>query len=153
MWRSTSTSDASTSSRTSGREFAYAYPQCGKNLGVYGHAEKRTWRHLDSCQFAMILRARIPPKVCPEHSVRQAGVPWREPRSRFTVMFARVAIDVLIETDVADAAKILDLNRGETHHLMQRAVARGMTPPSLITNGTPGRREVDSPPFARLPRS
>jgi transposase len=106
-----------------GEEFAC--PECGKKLGVYDHAEERTWRHLDSCQFATMLRARIPRVDCPEHGVRQAGVPWAEPRSRFTALFERFAIDVLLETDVAGAAKILGLSWDEAHHLMQRAVARG----------------------------
>jgi transposase len=106
-----------------GEEFTC--PECGKKLGVYDHAEERTWRHLDSCQFATMLRARIPRVECPEHGVRQASVPWAEPRSRFTLLFERFAIGVLLETDVAGAAKILGISWDEAHHLMQRAVARG----------------------------
>ena len=106
-----------------GEEFTCS--ECGRKLGVYDHAEERTWRHLDSCQFATMLRARIPRVQCPEHGVRQAGVPWAEPRSRFTLLFERFAIDVLLETDVAGAAKILGISWDEAHHLMQRAVARG----------------------------
>lgn len=106
-----------------GEEFGC--PECDKKLGVYDHAEERTWRHLDSCQFATMLRARIPRVQCPEHGVRQAGVPWAEPRSRFTLLFERFAIDVLLETDVAGAAKVLGISWDEAHHLMQRAVARG----------------------------
>lgn len=100
-------------------------PECGKKLGVYDHAEERTWRHLDSCQFATMLRARVPRVKCPEHGVRQARVPWAEPRSRFTLLFERFAIDVLLETDVSGAAKILGITWDEAHHLMRRAVARG----------------------------
>jgi transposase len=106
-----------------GEEFTC--PECGKKLGVYDHAEERTWRHLDSCQFATMLRARIPRVECPEHGVRQASVPWAEPRSRFTLMFERFAISVLLETDVAGAATILGISWDEAHHLMQRAVSRG----------------------------
>jgi len=106
-----------------GQEFTC--PECERKLGVYDHAEERSWRHLDSCQFATMLRARIPRVQCPEHGVRQASVPWAEPRSRFTLLFERFAIDVLLETDVAGAAKILGISWDEAHHLMQRAVARG----------------------------
>lgn len=106
-----------------GEEFTC--PECGKKFGVYDHAEERTWRHLDSCQFATMLRARIPRVACPEHGVLQASVPWAEPRSRFTLLFERFAINVLLETDVAGAAKILGISWDEAHHLMQRAVARG----------------------------
>jgi transposase len=72
-----------------------------------------------------MLRARVPRVECPAHGVRQALVPWAEPRSRFTPLFERFAIDVLLETDVAGAAKILGISWDEAHHLMQRAVARG----------------------------
>lgn len=106
-----------------GQEFAC--PECGRDLVVYDHSAERSWRHLDSCQFATMLRARIPRVECPDHGVRQAKVPWAEPRSRFTAMFERFAIDVLLETDVAGAAKILRISWDEAHHLMQVAVARG----------------------------
>jgi len=32
-------------------------PQCSKKFPLYDHAEKRTWRHLDSCQFQTYLHA------------------------------------------------------------------------------------------------
>ena len=50
---------------------------------------------------------------------------WAEARSRFTLLFERFAIDVLKETDVAGAAKILGLSWDEAHHLLERAVIRG----------------------------
>ena len=106
-----------------GQEFAC--PECERKLGVYDHADERSWRHLDSCQFATMLRARTPRVECPAHGVRQVKLPWAEPRSRFTAMFERFAIDVLLETDVMGAAKILGISWDEAHHLMQVAVARG----------------------------
>lgn len=105
---------------------SFACPECGRTAGVYDHAEERVWRHLDSCQFATQLHARVPRVRCPEHGVRQVSVPWAEPKSRFTLLFERFAIDVLKETDVAGAAKILGLSWDEAHHLMERAVARGL---------------------------
>ena len=32
-------------------------PQCAKEYALYDHAEERTWRHLDSCQFQTYLSA------------------------------------------------------------------------------------------------
>ena len=55
--------------------------QRSKDLGVYDHAEERSWRHLDSCQCQTYLHARIPRVNCPEHGVRQVSVPWAEPKS------------------------------------------------------------------------
>jgi transposase len=58
--------------------------------------------------------------------VRQARVPWAEARSRFTALFERFAIEVLLETSITGAAKILGLSWDEAHHVMERAVARGL---------------------------
>jgi transposase len=100
-------------------------PECGASCTVYDHAEERTWRHLDTCQLQTLLHARIPRVNCPEHGVRQARVPWAEPKSRFTLLFERFAIDVMLETDGTGAGKILGLSWDEVQHLKERAVARG----------------------------
>ncbi len=101
-------------------------PECDLACGLHDHDEERVWRHLDSCQFQTFLHARVPRVQCSQHGVRQVRVSWAEPRSRFTVLFERLAIDVLLETDVAGAATILRLSWDEAHHLMERAVARGL---------------------------
>ena len=106
---------------------AFSCPECGESAGLHDHAEERAWRHLDSCQLATYLHARVPRVSCPKHGVRQVAIPWAEARSRFTLMFERFAIDVLKETDVAGGAKILGLTWDEAHHLMQRAVSRGLS--------------------------
>src|SRR5712691_650103 len=103
----------------------FCCPECGKPAGLHDHAEERVWRHLDTCQFATYLHARVPRVNCTTHGVRQVKVSWAESRSRFTLLFERFAIDVLKETDVAGGAKILGLSWDEAHLLMARAVARG----------------------------
>ena len=100
-------------------------PVCGRELGVYDHAEERSWRHLDSCQFKTFLRARTPRVDCPEHGIKQVRLPWAEPNSRFTLMFERFAIDVLLETSVQGAMRILRIGWDAAWHLAERAVARG----------------------------
>ena len=100
-------------------------PDCGKELSVYDHGEQRQWRHLDSCQFMTYLNARPPRVKCPEHGVKQAKLPWAEPRSRFTAMFERLAIDVLLQTDIAGATRILRISWDEAWHILRRSVARG----------------------------
>src|SRR5215813_6285608 len=54
-------------------------PEGATDLGLYDHAEERTWRHLDSCQFQTYLHARPPRVQCPTHGVRQVRLPWVEP--------------------------------------------------------------------------
>jgi transposase len=94
-------------------------------LAVYDHAEERVWRHLDSCQFMTYLHARAPRVNCPGHGVRQARLPWAQARSRFTSLFERLAIDVLLATDVTGATRILRISWDEAWSMMERAVARG----------------------------
>jgi transposase len=103
----------------------WACPECKTQLALYDHAEERSWRHLDSCQFQTFLHAKVPRIDCPTHGVRQVGVPWAEARSRFTAMFERFAIDVLLETSVKGATKLLRVSWDEAWGLMQRAVKRG----------------------------
>jgi len=112
----------------------FACPECDTTLAVYDHTDERSWRHLDSCQFATFLHAKPPRVECAEHGVRQVALPWAEPMSRFTVLFERLAIDVLKECDVVGACRILRLSWDEGWHLMERAVARGLL-----------RRPVDAP--------
>jgi transposase len=100
-------------------------PQCPYQNSVYDHAEERTWRHLDSCHFQTLLHAKIPRIKCPEHGVLQVSVPWAEPRSRFTLLFERLTIEVLRQSTVQGASEILRQSWAETMLLMQRAVARG----------------------------
>ena len=101
-------------------------PDCERELSVYDHSEERAWRHLDSCAFLTFLHAGPPRVECPEHGVRQVRVPWAEPHSRFTLLFERLAIDVLGACDVNAAAGLLRLSWDEAWHLMDRAVARGL---------------------------
>ncbi len=103
----------------------WSCPNCTQELPLYDHAEERTWRHLDSCQYETHVRARIPRVACGEHGVVQVKVPWAEARSRFTLLFERLAIDVLGQCDVTGATKILRISWDEAWGIMERAVKRG----------------------------
>lgn len=100
-------------------------PECGRELAIHDHAPERSWRHLDSCGFATYLHARTPRVACPEHGVRQIRLPWAERHSRFTALFEAFAIDVLKESDVTGACRILGISWDEAWAVMERAVARG----------------------------
>lgn len=101
-------------------------PECERQLPCYDHAETRSWRHLDSCQFKTWLVARPPRVNCPEHGVKTVSVPWAEKSSRFTILFERLAIDVLLATQtVKGAMGILRTSWDETWYFLQRAVRRG----------------------------
>lgn len=103
----------------------FACPTCGRACPVYDHMAERRWRHLDSCHFRTVLHAQPPRVDCPEHGVRQVALPWAEGNARFTRMFEALAIDVLLATDVYNAASILTITWDEAWHIMERAVVRG----------------------------
>jgi transposase len=56
-------------------------------------------------------------------TMRRSGA---EPKARFTALFERLAIDVLRETSVTGATKILRISWDEAHHIIERAVERGL---------------------------
>ena len=109
------------------RKVKWACPECGRELSCRDHAEERTWRHLDTCQFQTRLHARIPRVDCPEHGVKQAKVPWAEPKSRFTLLMERFAIKVMQQcATIKGARSILGISWDEAWGIMERAVARGL---------------------------
>jgi transposase len=110
-------------------------PECGEVMGGYDH-RRRSWRHLDTCQYKTIIEAEVPRGKCPTHGVRQVEVPWAEERSRFTALFEALAIDWLRETSQLAVARRLQLTWAEVHGIMDRAVARGLA-----------RREQEVIPF------
>jgi transposase len=129
-----------------GKKKTWPCPECGKECGLHDHDEERMWRHLDSCQFQTFLHARIPRVRCDDHGVKQVRVPWAEPKSRFTLLFEHLAIDVLQHTDVLGAAKILRISWDEAHGIMGRAVARGM---ARREHRVPKRIGIDEKSLAR----
>jgi len=103
-------------------------PKCEQQLSCYDHAEERTWRHLNTCQFQTLVHARIPRVKCPEHGVVQVAVPWAEPHGRFTILMERFVIEVLQACQtVKGACQLLGISWDQAWHVMERAVARGMT--------------------------
>lgn len=104
----------------------FCCPECTESLPCYDHTSERQWRHLDSCQFQTHLHARIPRVNCPEHGVKTVRVPWAEKGSRFTILFERFAIEVLLATQtVKGAMSILGTKWDQTWGIVERAVARG----------------------------
>jgi len=102
-------------------------PECGVPLPVYDHVPVRTWRHLDTGPAQTLVHARVPRVSCLLHGVHQTKVPWALPRTQFTLAFESWAIDVLRETDVLGATRLLHISWDEAWGIMERAVARGQS--------------------------
>ena len=115
-------------------------PTCGKELPVYDHAAERAWRHLDTCQFVTSLHARPPRVACPDHGVRQVRLPWAESHARFTLLFERLAIDVLKECDIRGATRILRISWDEAWHLLAPGGRPGPAREGAARAAAAGRR-------------
>jgi transposase len=103
-------------------------PECGKQCGMKDYAVERRWRHLDVMRFETVLRCRVPRSDCPEHGVKTLRVPWAEPGSRFTLLFEKFAIDVLLACrSLVQAKALLGLHWDSLQRIMQRAVERGLS--------------------------
>ncbi len=47
-------------------------------------------------QFETQVKCRVPGSDCPSHGVKTIVVPWAGPRSQFTLLFERFAIEILL---------------------------------------------------------
>jgi len=122
-------------------------PKCEQQLSCYDHAEERTWRHLNTCQFQTLVHARIPRVKCPEHGVVQVGVPWAEPHGRFTILMERFVIEVLQACQtIKGACQLVGISWDQAWHVMERAVARGRARKEAIPAARIG---IDEKAFAK----
>jgi len=100
-------------------------PQCGQACGRHD-TRRRSWRHLDICQFRTTLTAEVPRVQCPEHGVLQLAVPWAERGSRFATLLESLAIDWLREANLTAVSRRLRASWDELDGIQQRAVRRGL---------------------------
>jgi transposase len=102
-------------------------PECGRACSIHDCGAERTWRHLDTMQFTTLIRARTPRAKCPEHGVKTMQVPWAAPQGRFTLLFERFAVDVLLASgSISQACALLGIGWDTAQEIMRRAVARGL---------------------------
>lgn len=110
-----------------GAGHAVLCPECGKECTIGDHAPERTWRHLDMMRFETLIRARVPRSRCQEHGVKTISVPWAEPGSRFTLLFERFALDVVLACrSLTQVCDLLGLDWDAVQRIMDRAVKRGL---------------------------
>jgi transposase len=105
-------------------ETVWGCPQCAQRMTIHDWQTRR-WRHLDSCQYKTILQAKVPLVKCAQHGTLTVAVPWAEKYGRFTALFERLAIDVMLECSISGACEILRLSWEEADGIKQRAVERG----------------------------
>ena len=100
-------------------------PECGRACPGYD-TRRRSWRHLDTCQFKTFVVADVPRVECGEHGVVQIEVPWADPNAGFTALMESLIIDWLKEASISAVSRRMRLSWHEIDGVMQRAVRRGL---------------------------
>jgi len=104
----------------------WASPESRERLPCHDHVE-RSWRHLDTCGFETVLCCRVPRVRKPDGKVETIPVPWAGKHSRFTLLFERFVVQVLLACrSVSAAAELVGVSWDQLHRIMERAVERGM---------------------------
>ena len=97
-----------------------------KRAHVNGWSE-RQWRHLDTCQFETVIKARIPQLKYSDGTVEELTVPWAGRYSRVTTMMAGFVIKLLEACPTTQAVCTLTrLSWSTVNAIMVSAVERGM---------------------------
>ena len=97
-----------------------------KRAHINGWTE-RQWRHLDTCQFETIIKARVPQLKYSDGTVEELAVPWAERYSRVTLLMEAFVVKLL---QVCPTTKgVCDLTRlawSTVNDIMVSAVERSM---------------------------
>lgn len=124
----------------SGEQVPCPVEGCGRRCSIRDHREERTWRHLDTMQFETLVKARVPRSDCHEHGVKTISVPWAGPRSQFTLLFEKFAIEVLLGArSIKKAQELLRISWDQAQHIQELAVERGIA-----------RRQLDELEYAGM---
>ena len=93
---------------------------------VHGWSE-RQWRHLDTCQFETLIKARIPQLKYSDGTVEELTVPWAERYSRVTTLMAAFVIKLLEACPTTKSVcGLTRLSWSTVNAIMVVAVQRGM---------------------------
>lgn len=97
-----------------------------KRAHVNGWSE-RQWRHLDTCQFETIIKARVPQLKYSDGTVEELTVPWAERYSRVTTLMTGFVIKLLQACPSTQSVCALTrLSWSTVNAIMVSAVERGM---------------------------
>jgi len=93
---------------------------------IHGWTE-REWRHLDTCQFETIIKARVPQLKYSDGSVQELSVPWAERYSRISALMEAFVLKLLEACqNTKQVCSLTRLSWNTVNKIMLRGVERGM---------------------------
>lgn len=97
-----------------------------KRAHIHGWHE-REWRHLDTCQFETVIKARIPQLKYSDGTVEELSIPWAERYSRVTTLMTGFVIQLLQACPTTKkVCELTGLSWSTVNLIMVNAVERGM---------------------------
>lgn len=97
-----------------------------KRAHINGWTE-RQWRHLDTCQFETIIKARVPQVKYSDGTVEELAVPWAERYSRVTLLMEAFVVKLLQACPTTQGVcELTQLAWSTVNGIMVNAVERGM---------------------------
>ena len=93
---------------------------------VHGWSE-REWRHLDTCQFETVIKARVPQLKYSDGRVEELTVPWAERYSRVTILMEAFVLALLQACpNTTRVCALTGLSWHTVNTIMIKGVERGM---------------------------
>ena len=87
----------------------------------------RQWKHLDTCQFETIIKARVPQLKYSDGKVEELAVPWAERYSRVTLLMEAFVVKLLqVCPTTKGVCELTQLSWSTVNSIMVSAVERGM---------------------------
>jgi transposase len=97
-----------------------------KRAHINGWTERR-WRHLDTCQFETVIKARVPQLKYSDGTVEELNVPWAERYSRVTLLMEAFVVKLLqVCPTTKGVCELTRLAWSTVNSIMVSAVERGM---------------------------
>lgn len=88
---------------------------------------QRQWRHLDTCQFETLIKARVPQLKYSNGTVEELAVPWAERYSRVTLLMEAFVVKLLQACPTTKGVcELTRLAWSTVNGIMVGAVERGM---------------------------
>jgi transposase len=97
-----------------------------KQAHINGWTE-RQWRHLDTCQFETLIKARVPQLKYSDGTVQELAVPWAERYSRVTLLMEAFVVKLLqVCPTTKGVCELTRLAWSTVNDIMVNAMERGM---------------------------
>jgi transposase len=88
---------------------------------------EREWRHLDTCQFETVIRARVPQLKYSTGQVEELKVPWADRYSRVSQLMQAFVVRLLQACPTINrVCELVNLSWDTVNTIMVKAVERGM---------------------------